>query len=102
MIKYSYAADSIEEPKIWTQSEVLISSSRLFMAERNFYLVGSTLFLFLVIRRVAELITRDAKSKDTMIHEVKAPGEILLRSDAVKQGVKSSSFKECQSALRHH
>lgn len=83
MIKYSYAAESSEEPTIWAQSDVLISSSRLFLAERNFYLVGSTLFLFLVIRRTAELILRDAKMKASMANETE------LQTSAIKEGAKA-------------
>lgn len=61
LVKYSKVTDAIEEPTIWAQNDIVITSSRLFRAERNFYLLGITLFLFLVIRRTVSLISREAE-----------------------------------------
>lgn len=60
--KYNDASESIEETFGWASSDALVHS-RLFRAQRNFYLVGAALFLFIISRRMVELILQQAESE---------------------------------------
>lgn len=66
-------------------------SMKLFRAQRNFYIAGFALFLFLVIRRLVTLITALAQSD---IQAEAAMKQAKSASDAAKGLMKDSSNKD--------
>lgn len=55
ILKYGSSNESMDEmPLGWAQNDALVHS-RLFRAQRNFYITGATIFMFFVIKRMAEL-----------------------------------------------
>lgn len=93
MAKYSGDLNSDRGGSRHVDSE-LQHSMKLFRAQRNFYIAGFALFLFLVIRRLITLITALAQSD---IQSEVAMKQAKSASDAAKSMMKDSG-KEKPSA----
>lgn len=66
MIKYDAAHESMDDmPMGWAQNDALVNS-RLFRAQRNFYLVSGNLFMYFVIRRMVALILQIADIEEQL------------------------------------
>lgn len=75
-------------------------SMKLFRAQRNFYIAGFALFLFLVIRRLVTLLTALAQldiQVEVTMKQAKSASEAaqsLMKDDKSSGGDKSASDKE--------